>query len=176
MIQTQLPAVPAALAARGVTLRHRTDDDGEFLRDVYVAYRWDEVAATGWPEAVRLSFLHDQSRLQESHYRQHYLGAAWGVIEVNGARAGRLYLLNTGVDLRIVDIAFLPAFRNQGIGSGLLAAVMEQARGLGVAKVSIHVEQTNPAQRLYRRLGFQPVETAGVYHLLEWPVPSAEAA
>lgn len=170
MIQTELPVVPAGLAAGGVTLRHRTDDDGEFLRDVYVAYRWGEMAATGWPEAVRLSFLHDQHRLQDTHYRQHYQGAAWGVVEVDGARAGRLYLLNTGTDLRIIDIAFLPAFCNQGIGGALLAAVMDQARQLGVDKVSIHVEQANPAQRLYRRLGFRPVNVSGVYHLLEWSV------
>lgn len=175
MIQTRLPVVPAALAARGVTLRPRTDDDCDFLRDVYVAYRWSELAATGWPEAVRLSFLHDQQRLQEAHYSQHYDGAAWGVIEVNGERAGRLYVLNTGLDLRIIDIAFLPQFCNQGIGGGLIEALQKQARRMGVAKVSIHVEHTNPAQRLYRRLGFEQTGSSGVYHLLEWPV-AAEAA
>lgn len=170
MIQTELPAVPAALAARGVTLRHRRDEDADFLRDVYVAYRWSELAVTGWPVEQRLAFLHDQYRLQDLHYRTHYDGAAWGVIEVAGERAGRLFLLNAGADLRIVDIAFMPAFCNQGYGGALIAAVQEQARDLGVGKVSIHVEQTNPAQRLYRRLGFAPVDVRGVYHLLEWPV------
>jgi ribosomal protein S18 acetylase RimI-like enzyme len=34
--------------------------------------------------------------------------------------------------------------------------------------VRIHVEQFNPAQRLYRRLGFRPVEDQGVYSLMEW--------
>lgn len=169
MTQTALPAVPAALAARGVTLRHRRDEDAEFIRDVYVAYRWGEVAATGWPEAVRLSFLHDQHRLQQVHYDKYYEGAAWGVVEVGGERAGRLFLFQAGDDLRIVDIAFMPAFCGQGFGGGLIGAVQKQARGLGVAKVSIHVEQTNPAQRLYRRLGFEPKELRGIYQLLEWP-------
>ncbi|WP_448192482.1 GNAT family N-acetyltransferase [Azospirillum sp. sgz301742] len=169
MLQTALPTVPPHLAARGVSLRPREDSDAEFLRDVYIAYRWEEVAATGWPEDMRLAFLHDQYRMQDAHYTKHYDGAAWGVVEVDGARAGRLYLLNCGSDLRIVDIAFLPPYRNMGLGGGLLAAVQEQARALGVAKASIHVEQSNPALRLYERLGFQKVELRGIYHLLEWP-------
>lgn len=170
MPATALPAVPTALAARGVTLRHREAGDAAFLRDVYVAYRWEEMQATGWPEPVRLAFLHDQYRLQDLHYNTHYDGAACGVIEASGRPAGRLYLLERDRDLRIVDIALMPEFRGQGIGGGLIAAVQQQARGLGANRVSIHVEQTNPALRLYERLGFRKVELRGVYHLLEWPV------
>jgi ribosomal protein S18 acetylase RimI-like enzyme len=33
--------------------------------------------------------------------------------------------------------------------------------------VRIHVEQTNPARRLYERLGFVPVADHGIYQLLE---------
>lgn len=176
MTQTALPAVPATLAARGVTLRCRCDEDADFIRDVYVAYRWGEVAATGWPEAVRLSFLHDQHRLQQAHYLKYYEGAAWGVVEVGGERAGRLFLFHAGDDLRIVDIAFMPAFRGQGLGGGLIKSVQKQARALGATKVSIHVEHTNPAQQLYHRLGFEPVSSTGVYHLLEWRVNATAAA
>lgn len=171
MPHTDFPAIPSSLAARGVTLRHRREDDTDFIRDVYVSYRWDEVAASGWPEPMRLAFLHDQFRLQERHYgSSSYDGAAWGIVEVEGQRAGRLFLLHADAELRIVDIAFLPVFRNRGLGSALLAAVQEQARGLGVSKASIYVEQTNPALRLYERLGFRRVDTHGIYHLMEWQV------
>lgn len=34
--------------------------------------------------------------------------------------------------------------------------------------VRIHVEQTNPAMRLYRRLGFRQVGEHGIYHLMQW--------
>jgi ribosomal protein S18 acetylase RimI-like enzyme len=34
--------------------------------------------------------------------------------------------------------------------------------------VTLHVEPLNPAQRLYRRLGFRLLEDRGVYHFLEW--------
>jgi ribosomal protein S18 acetylase RimI-like enzyme len=31
------------------------------------------------------------------------------------------------------------------------------------------VENFNPARRLYDRLGFQHVDTNGVYHIMKWP-------
>lgn len=34
--------------------------------------------------------------------------------------------------------------------------------------VRIHVEENNPALRLYRRLGFKKIEEQGVYYLIEW--------
>lgn len=165
---TELPEIPAPLAARNVALRPRSDKDEAFIRDVYVAYRWDELAVTGWPDESRLAFLHDQHRLQELHYRNHYGGAVFAVIEVADRPVGRLYLLRRDGDLRIIDIALMPEFRKQGLGSGLLRAVQEQARRLGISKVSIHVEQNNPALKLYERLGFSKTELRGVYYLLEW--------
>src|SRR4051812_17077632 len=98
MIQTDLPVVPPALLAGGVGLRPAVASDDEFLRDVYVAHRWQEMEASGWPAEARLAFLHDQYRLQDLHYRKHYEGAAWGIVEVGGERAGRLYLLFSAGD------------------------------------------------------------------------------
>jgi ribosomal protein S18 acetylase RimI-like enzyme len=168
--RTELPPVPPDLTARGVALRERQAGDAAFLRDVYVAYRWGELSVTGWPDAAKLAFLHDQHRLQDAHYSKWYAGAAWGVIEVMGKRAGRIYLLCRDGDLRIVDIALMPEFCNQGIGSGLLRAVQHMAEAAGARKVSIHVERHNPALRLYRRLGFHEIDSGDVYYLLEWPV------
>ena len=36
-----------------------------------------------------------------------------------------------------------------------------------MAALTIHVEMSNPARRLYERLGFAPVEEHGVYLLME---------
>lgn len=175
LTEMTLPTVPPELAARGIVLRPRRNDDDNFLREVYVACRWDETAATGWPDQMRRVFLEDQCRIQRLQYDQNYRGAAWGVVEVDGERAGRLYLHYHDRDLRIVDISFLPAFRGRGIGGRLLAAVQDRARCLGAAKASMHVVQGNPAIRLYERLGFRWVELRGMYCLLEWTVVRAAA-
>lgn len=168
--RTPPPRLTPELAAQGIVLRPRQESDADFLRDVYVAHRWPEIVATGWPTQTCLAFLHDQYRLQDLHYREHYEGAAWCVVEVSGERAGRLYLLLQDRDLRILDISFMPAYRNRGIGGGLVQAILDQAASLGAAKVSMHVDQLNPARRLYERLGFRLIEERGPYLLLEWPL------
>ena len=175
MPPTPLPPIPPTLVERGVTLRPQQSGDGDFVREVFIASRWDEVVAAGWPEVVGRAFLADQFRLQDLHYRKHYQGAAWSIVEVAGQPAGRLTLLLSEDELRIVDIALLPAYRNLGLGRGLIAAVQAQARELGLAKVSLHVEQHNRAQRLYRRLGFRRIGVGGTHVLMEWTVtvPSA---
>lgn len=173
MLPPFFPDVPKGLAARGVTLRARTLDDEAFLRDVYVAYRWAELEAIGWPEAQRLAFLHQQHQLQDLHYRTHYDGMGWGIIEVAGARAGRLYLLQRGGELRIIDIALMPEYRGIGIGGELLAAIQRHATIADATLVSIHVETNNPALRLYERLGFIHAEQRGIYQLLTWKPASA---
>jgi len=60
-----------------------------------------------------------------------------------------------------VSIGVLLARRGQGIGSRLLRAVVAQARGEGVASLSLSVESDNYARRLYERVGFTTVGTVG---------------
>ena len=68
---------------------------------------------------------------------------------------------------RIVDIALLPEARGHGTGAALLSALLAAAARDG-RSVSIHVEQMNPAMRLYHRLGFLKAGEHGIYHLMEW--------
>ena len=44
---------------------------------------------------------------------------------------------------------------------------MREAEASG-KPVKIYVEHFNPARHLYDRLGFQHVDTNGVYHLMRW--------
>ncbi len=54
--------------------------------------------------------------------------------------------------LALLEIA--PAFQNQGIGTRLIADLVEEGRSLGLP-VELHVLKANrSAQRLYERLGF----------------------
>jgi predicted GNAT family acetyltransferase len=74
-----------------------------------------------------------------------------------------------------VDIALLPAYRRQGIGSTCLKEILAE-RAETNRPVRIHVERFNPALRLYTRLGFRQIGDQGVYLLLAWsPEPNARA-
>ena len=57
-------------------------------------------------------------------------------------------------DIPEVSLAVRAQWRGQGAGTALLAALLEQARQLGVPRLSLSVEDGNAARRLYERNGF----------------------
>ena len=85
----------------------------------------------------------------------------------HGEPIGRLYLDRREDELRLIDIALLPEFRGRGLGGSLMRGVLDEAREADKL-VRIHVEQNNPAMRLYEWLGFEKIEDQGVYWLMEW--------
>lgn len=59
------------------------------------------------------------------------------------------------------SLAVLPEYRGQGIGTKLLRHYLDEVKKIGVRKVSLSVDPTNPAYHLYQRLGFQPIMNSG---------------
>lgn len=163
---TATPSPAAATAA----LRPATAEDREFLVRLYASTRAEELALVDWTDEQRDAFVRMQFDAQDSQYRQHNPAGTFDVIEVDGRRAGRLYVDRRPTDVRIVDIALLPEFRGRGLGSALIRAVIDEAAA-GGRTASIHVEVHNRARRLYERLGFRPVSERGLYLLLEWRAP-----
>ena len=148
------------------TLRPARPEDREHLLAVYASTRAQELAPVPWTDAQKAAFVKMQFDAQDVHYKEHYEGATYEVIEVDGVPAGRLYLHRTPKEIRLVDIALLPSFRGKGIGTRLLAELIVEAKAKSVP-LTIHVEIFNPARRLYERLGFAPVEEHGVHVLME---------
>ena len=150
-----------------VTLRPITADDGPFLLALYRSTREEELAMVDWTEEQKDAFILMQFNGQHTWYQEHYVGASFDVILVDGVPAGRLYVHRRGREIRLVDISFLPEFRNRGLGSGLLQELFAEAEA-AAKPLTIHVEKYNPARRLYLRLGFLPIGETGPYDLLEW--------
>jgi ribosomal protein S18 acetylase RimI-like enzyme len=151
----------------GLSFRRTTDADLPFLAQVYASTREEEIAATPWSEVQKAQFLDMQFRAQHTDYRKNYPRAEWLVTMCGGEEIGRLYLGRWPSEHTIIDIAFLPQHRGKGFGTALMLDLLDEAAAAGKA-VSIHVEKSNPAMRLYRRLGFATVEDQGVYDLLRW--------
>ena len=170
MTSLQTPPVftlPAALLSQGFALRPETDDDIPFLMRLYASTREEELAPVPWSVDQKQTFLVSQFQAQRYHYRTQIAGCTFDVIEHRGEPAGRLYLEPRLSQLYIVDIALLPAWRGQGFGTAILAALQATAGAIGKG-VGIMVEKYNPALRLYRRLGFTDIADHGVYLEMEW--------
>jgi ribosomal protein S18 acetylase RimI-like enzyme len=146
------------------------------MRGLYALTREAEMAHFPFDEAQKRAFLDQQFAAQFAHYGIHYPTCERKIVEREGVPIGRLWVDEWRDQIRLVDIALVPDCRGLGIGSTLLRQVM--GRGAAAGKpVTIHVESFNPALGLYRRLGFEHVDTNGVYFLMRWtPPPSAKTA
>lgn len=156
-----------------IILRPITPDDEGFLYRLYASTREEELAMVEWDEAQKEAFLWQQFSAQHAYYQEHYYDTTFQVIVRGEESVGRLYLARWKGEHRIVDIALLPAYRGQGIGSALLAELIAEAEEKSLP-VRIHVERENPALQLYERLGFHLLEDKGVYLFLERP-PTRQA-
>jgi RimJ/RimL family protein N-acetyltransferase len=154
-------------AAAGLRFRPIVDADLPFLAHLYASTRIEELAVTDWSDAQKTTFLQMQFDAQHIHYQKHYAGSDFFVIEQAGQAVGRLYLARWKTEHRIVDIAFLPAHCAQGLGTAVVRDLLDEAARAGKA-VTIHVEKFNPAQNLYRRLGFVVAGEVGAYDLMRW--------
>jgi GNAT superfamily N-acetyltransferase len=153
--------------AAGLRFRPIADADLPFLERLYGSTRMEELALTDWSDAQKAAFIKMQFEAQHAHYQKHYVGSDFLVIERAGEPIGRLYLARWKAEHRIVDIALMPAHRGSGLGTALLADLLDEAASAGKA-VTIHVEKFNPAMSLYRRLGFVAAGEEGAYDLMRW--------
>jgi len=154
-----------------ISLRAMDQTDMASLLEIYGSTREQEMKRVpDWSDEMKREFIASQFQAQHEYYQKNYPQGDFWIIESDKKKIGRLYVhenfRNQGV--RIIDITLLPAYRNRGIGNGILKDLMDKSAALN-RPLSIHVESFNPAQNLYTRLGFKKIsETNGVYHLMEW--------
>lgn len=141
------------------TLRPAIDDDREFLfqlrRTALGAYL--EQTYGPWDEAAERARFEERTRT--SHYR---------IVEVDGVAAGCLGVAPGAEAHALHRVFLLPAFQRRGIGTALVALVVEEARTAGVP-VRLRVLRVNPARRLYERLGFAVTGSSDTHVLMEHP-------
>lgn len=153
-----------------ITLREVTDADYDFMRRLYHEVRAEEMKQFPFGEEQRRTFLDSQFAAQTDHYRLHYPSCEWNILERDGQPVGRLLIDEWRDQIRLVDIALVDSARNSGIGTRLLKDIFKRGRK-AQKPVTIHVEAYNPALRLYERLGFEQIDTNGIYYLMRWTPP-----
>lgn len=83
--------------------------------------------------------------------------ATYVVVEVDHKVVGYCGVWVIIDEAQITNIALLPQYRGQKIGEALMRTGMQFARMRGARKMSLEVRVSNePAQGMYRKLGFQP--------------------
>ena len=112
-------------------------------------------------------FLQQQFHAQHTHYQTQYKGANFNIILLKRQAIGRLYIHRKKEEIRLIDIALLPDYQNQSIGTFLVKNILEEGK-TSHKIVSLHVDKFSPALRLYERLGFKKKGVVGERFFMEW--------
>src|SRR5512140_3584447 len=145
-----------------VALRLAELPDEPFLQALYASTRLDEMALVPWTPDQKSAFVQMQNHAQRRSYQDQYPQSQTYVVEEGGHPVGRMIVDRSAAAILLMDIALLPEHRNHGLGSALLRDLLDEADRDHRA-VQLHVEDFNPAMRLYLRLGFVKTGEAGIY-------------
>lgn len=148
-------------------LLRAADSDAELIEKIYYFTRNDEFAALGWSDEQLKMFLKMQCDYQRQSYQMQFPEAEYSMILFEDKKIGRLIVDRTENEIRLVDIALLPEFRNRGIGSEIIEDLGVEAK-TNDKPLGLQVERNNSgAFRLYRKLGFEVVGENDIYISLE---------
>ena len=144
--------------------RPPTAADGDLLFRLYASTRAEEVAAFGWPPAMQESFLRMQFQARRQSYEAAYPESTGAILLSDGAAAGAAIVWRGPAEIRLLDIALLPEFRNRGLGTLWITGLIREACAARLP-LRLSVLPGNPASRLYERLGFVPRPSAGSLYI-----------
>lgn len=160
-----MPETPEQLEP--IELRDACADDLKFLFSLYCDVRGPEVNAWGWPAGQRDAFLRMQFDAQRRSYLVAYPVSTHHIVCSGGFPIGRRLVAATPEGIRLVDIALVAACRNRGIGTRLIQQLTDECAS-GSSAVILQVLRGNPAQRLYRRIGFRESGADAMYITMRW--------
>jgi ribosomal protein S18 acetylase RimI-like enzyme len=142
-----------------VTLRPANADDEDFLFELFASTREE---FNFLEETQRQAILKMQYEARRFQYDEVYPQAEGSIIILADRPAGRMLVDEGEQEITLIDIAVLPEYRGSGIGTQLLQDLLK--RGVNARKsVKLQVFKSNPAVRLYERLGFSQVSEESMY-------------
>ena len=136
-----------------VSFRKITSTDFDFLWLLHNAALKEYVEKTwGW----------DENRQREL-FAEGFDTNNGEIIVVGGADAGYLCTIEKEAATLLVSIRILPEYQNRGIGTKIIKDVSAKSK----KHVRLQVLKINPAQNLYRKLGFETVGETETHFLMQ---------
>ena len=138
-----------------VSVRLATEADVDFLTDVVVEATYDQGR---FPDDFdEVDFRTGFGEWTAEQVRGELDGSSTSVVEVDGARAGRLRVVRRPDLVEIAGLQLLPEHQSHGVGRTVVERLVAQARADGLP-VELGVETDNPrAREFWERCGFRYV-------------------
>jgi ribosomal protein S18 acetylase RimI-like enzyme len=163
---TARPIDPIATPHGTLRLRTETAADAAFLFALHETVKGAELAPV--PEPMRQQLLDMQFRAMTAGYRTGFPAACFEIVTLDEMPIGRLITDTSAGSFHIVHIALLPEWRNRGIGTALMLAVLDPPRRSGMRCECMVALDNQASLRLWARLGFTERERGDTDFFLEW--------
>lgn len=129
-----------------VSVRPAALSDVAFLTDVVVEATYDQGR---FPDDFdEVDFRGGFGEWTAEQVRGEVDGSSTSVVEVDGARAGRLRVVRRPDVVEIAGLQLLPEHQSRGVGRRVVDRLVAQARGDGLP-VELGVEKDNPRARSF---------------------------
>jgi ribosomal protein S18 acetylase RimI-like enzyme len=145
------------------------EEDEPFLAALFAEVHGAELAPAGLPAGAAAQLLEMQYRGQTMSYRAQFPQGKSSIVWLGGERIGRVFVNESGEELRVVDIALSRRFQGRGLGTKLLEDCGRHAHAKGIP-VRLSVRPGSGAMRLYERVGFVVVSATQTHVEMEWKV------
>ena len=136
-----------------VSFRQIVSDDFDFL------WRLHNAALR---EYVEKTWDWDEER-QRRLFAESFDANNGEIIVIGGADAGYLWTAEREMETILVSIRILPEYQNRGIGKKIIEDVLVKSK----KPVRLQVLKINPAQNLYKRLGFETISETETHFLMK---------
>jgi ribosomal protein S18 acetylase RimI-like enzyme len=97
------------------------------------------------------------------------------IIAIDGQDAGAVAIVRKDTEIRFINLHLLPEYQSRGVGTAIFQQAITEADARRIPIVLQGVLKTNPAIRLYERLGFAVTEEGDLRYVMTRPVPRAES-
>lgn len=166
----------------GITVRPARSGDKAFFKKLHRSARTDLQALNLEPELFE-ELLDLQDRARESGHGSSYPHMAEFVLEKLGDAVGRLALAPEPDGMRIVDLTFIPALRDQGLGTAVIGALQQAGAAMGGRLVCVALRTSPDLKMALTLLGFTVDQSTDAADMMSWtpgrpaspPVPVPQA-
>ena len=137
------------MTVAGVELRQASPADADFI------YRLVEVTMRSYVEQTWGSFSEELNR---QNIAETIAAKNYSIIQCGGEDIGAISVERHPDFIKLSQLFILPRHQNKGIGTSLVRKLALEARQAGMP-LRLRVLKSNPARRLYERLGFRVSST-----------------
>ncbi|MCS4306608.1 ribosomal protein S18 acetylase RimI-like enzyme [Rheinheimera pacifica] len=157
----------------GLSVRPATAKDTVFLESLYQSTR-DDLSFLDAPEEQKAELMEMQFRAQTQGYGDAYPNAMYFIIEKHQEAIGKATLDFGPNEVRLIDLALIPAARGKGLGAAVVQAFQQASAAVAVPMTLTVLQENTAAKVLYQRLGFVTTAIQQPYELMIWYPPAMQ--